>query len=241
MFRFTVRIANQIIEINALYHQTHSFFKEFLAEGEPVFGVAVTKENLDFERKANKTEPNIGSLSAPSIEVLALHRIISNRLIDFNILLLHGAAVSVGNLGYVFCGNSGIGKSTHLLKWLCNIPEAREINGDKPFIIADKRPLVCGSPWGGKERLYTNTQIPLKSIILIERAKDNHIEQVPLSLVFPRLCQQILRPTEADKTIKNLHMLQSLEPAVTFWRFQCNNFKDDCFDVAYNALVKNQP
>ena len=89
--------------------------------------------------------------------------------------------------------------------------------------------------------MYTNTMIPLKDIVLMERAEDNHIEQISLAEAFPGLLQQVYRPDDEEKMRKTLRLMQRLSPAVTFWRFQCNNFKDDCFDVAYNALVKGQP
>lgn len=58
---------------------------------------------------------------------------------------------------------------------------------------------------------------------------------------FSTLLQQVYRPDDEEKMRKTLRLMQRLSPAVSFWRFQCNNFKDDCFDVAYNALVKGQP
>ena len=82
--------------------------------------------------------------------------------------------------------------------------------------------------------------VPLKSIILMERAEENHIEQISFAQAFPTLLQQTYRPDDEEKMRKTLRLMQRLPPAVSFWRFQCNNFKDDCFDVAYNALVKGQ-
>ena len=88
--------------------------------------------------------------------------------------------------------------------------------------------------------MYTNTMVPLKSIILMERAEDNHIEQISFAEAFPKLLQQVYRPEDEEKMRKTLRLMQRLNGPVSFWRFQCNNFKDDCFDVAYNALVGKQ-
>ena len=73
------------------------------------------------------------------------------------------------------------------------------------------------------------------------KAENNHIEQITFADAFPTLLQQVYRPNDEEKMRKTLHLMQKLSPGVTFWRFQCNNFKDDCFDVAYNALVRDQP
>ena len=177
------------------------------------------------------------------LETIVVLEKIAVALIDFNVLLIHGGAIGLNNFAYLFTASSGVGKTTHILKWLNRCPDAYVINGDKPFIkFSDNGtpPLACGSPWAGKENLYTNTMVPLKSIILMERAEENHIEQISFAQAFPRLLQQVYRPDDEDKMRKTLKLMQRLNPAVSFWRFQCNNFKDDCFDVAYNALVKGQ-
>ena len=143
---------------------------------------------------------------------------------------------------YIFSAASGTGKTTHICKWLRHLPKAFVVNGDKPFLKFknDGTVLACGSPWAGKENLYTNTMVPLKAIVLMERAEENHIEQISFAEAFPFLLQQIYRPINEEKMRKTLQMLQRLSLAVTFWRFQCNNYKDDCFDVIYNALVRDQ-
>ena len=68
----------------------------------------------------------------------------------------------------------------------------------------------------------------------------NHIKQVSFAQAFPFLLQQVYRPDNEEKMRKTLRLTRRLNPAVSFWRFQRDNFKDDCFNVAYNALVKGQ-
>ncbi len=161
-------------------------------------------------------------------------------LINYNIFVIHGAAIAVKQSGFVFTAPSGTGKTTHILKWLDNCSDVSIINGDKPFIKISKEnscPLVCGSPWAGKENLCSNLVVPLKSIILMERADYNYIEQISFAEAFPFLLQQIYRPNDEEKMRKTLRLVQKLSPIVSFWRFKCNNFKDDCFEVTYKALV----
>ena len=160
-------------------------------------------------------------------------------LIDYSIILLHGATIAHSIGAYLFTAPSGTGKTTHILKWLSNYPEAFVVNGDKTFLKFedDGTVLACGSPWAGKENMHTNTMVPLKAIVLMERAEDNHIEQISFAEAFPFLLQQVYRPEDEEKMRKTLRLMQRLGKSATFWRFQCNNFKDDCFQVAYEALV----
>ena len=46
-------------------------------------------------------------------EYIAVFRKIAERLIDDQILLMHGAVVAVDDKGYMFTAASGIGKTTH--------------------------------------------------------------------------------------------------------------------------------
>ena len=74
----------------------------------------------------------------------------------------------------------------------------------------------------------------------MERAENNIIEQISFAEALPLLLQQAYRPNDEEKMRKTLLLIQRISDNVSFWRFKCNNFKDDCFEVAYNALVRNQ-
>ena len=182
-------------------------------------------------------------LNAKTAEKMLVHRLISEELLSFDTLLMHGAVVALDGSAYMFTAQSGTGKTTHIQNWLESIGGAYVVNGDKPFIIvrqSGELPLVCSSPWAGKENLQTNAIVPLKAIVLMERAEENRMERISIAQAFPFLLQQVHRPDDEEKMRKTLRLMQRLSPAVSFWRFQCNNFKEDCFDVAYNALVNGQ-
>ena len=239
MEEFTIRIAGIHIEVVSRYPYARNCCREFMRDGKPDLHVAITQEDILREREACEA---LGFSRVPGdgyLETMALFRKLTEMMPDRGVFLLHGAAVSLNECGIIFSGFSGVGKTTHIKKWILNLPDLAVINGDKPFIAAGKPPLVYGSPWGGKEQLFTNASSPLKHIVLMERAEENRIDKIPLSEAFPRLCQQIARPDDAAITAKTLHLLRSLDPAVSFWRFGCNNFRDDCFDVAYGALIGN--
>ena len=236
---FTIRVANTNIGIAAEFGRAYRAFRDFIVDEKPDFSVQCSED--DFVREAAEIE-SVYHINAPSdvqLEVFILLRKISDCLLANHVFLIHGASIALDGQTYLFTAPSGTGKTTHILKWLEHCPEAFVVNGDKPFILAPPdgfQPLVCGSPWAGKENMYTNTMVPLKSIILMERAENNHIEQISFADAFPNLLQQVHRPDDPKKMRTTLQLMQRLSPAVNFWRFQCNNFKDDCFQVAYSAL-----
>ena len=247
MITYKIKVAGIVIKIEAQFHRMWNICQPYLVDDstEPDFTVHCCEADLDHEATIYESHYRHSAPSDVYLEEYAMLRLVADRLINYNTLTVHGSAIGAAHDGFVFLAPSGIGKTTHVKKWLNRCDSAFVINGDKPFLSFCENeatpPLICASPWAGKENMYTNTMVPLKSIILMERAENNHIEKISFAEAFPSLLQQVYRSADEQKMRKTLHLMQRLSPTVTFWRFQCNNFKDDCFDVAYNALVRNQP
>ena len=74
----------------------------------------------------------------------------------------------------------------------------------------------------------------------MERSENNSIHQIPFIEAFPFLLHQFYLPTDEIKMRRTLQYIKQLGSGVTFWHFKFNNFKDDCFDVAYNALLGSE-
>ena len=235
MNAINIRIAGHVIEITSEYRISPTIYEDFRTKAKADACITINDEDIDFTR-ANEYSLKTIQVKAPNVL-----RKISEALLEFDVLLMHGAVIALNDKAYLFTAPSGVGKTTHILNWMENLPNAFVVNGDKPFIkfsgATNKPPLACGSPWAGKENLFNNAMVPLKAIIFMERAEDNRIEQISFTDAFPSLIQQTYRPKDTDKMHKTLSLLQRLYPAVKFYRFQCNNFKNDCFKVAYDALV----
>lgn len=238
---FIMRVANRNVLVRCVYPGSYNMCRPYWAEGNSVPEMEISVDVGMIHTETERIRQTEGQrLDAKSTEKLLLHRLISEALLSFDTLLLHGSVVALDDAAFMFTAKSGTGKSTHVQNWLDNIDGAYVVNGDKPFIIvreADKAPLACGSPWAGKENMQTNAIVPLKAIVLLERAEENQIERISFGQAFPFLLQQVYRPEDEEKMRKTLRLMQRMSSAVSFWRFHCNNFKDDCFEVAYRALV----
>ena len=232
----SVKIAGVVVKILTEYRPAVSLYQDFRTSEQPECCIMLNNDDIDF----SAVELNLKNKLL--IKTNCIIRKFSEALLSFEAILMHGAVVGLGNAAYLFTAPSHTGKTTHARLWIDNCPDAYFVNGDKPFIrfTEDGSILACGSPWAGKENLYTNTMTPLKSIVLMERAENNCIRQISFAEAFPTLFQQTYHPSDEDKMRKTLRLLQRLDPSVSFWRFGCNNFKDDCFKTAYNALVRDQ-
>lgn len=213
-------------------------YEEFRTGAKADARIIINDEDIDL---SHAMQYNLKTIQVKPQNVLSKT---TEALLEFDVLLMHGAVIAVNDKAYLFAAPSGTGKTTHILKWMEYLPDAFVVNGDKPFIKlgdgVDKSPLACGSPWAGKENMYTNNMVPLKAIILMERAEDNRIDRISFADAFPGLLQQTHRPKDTNKMRKTLKLLQQLHPAVKFYQFKCNNYKNDCFDIAYNALVRRE-
>lgn len=233
MNTINVKIAGAVVEISTEYRFSPGVYRDFRTDEPPEYRVTLTDSDIDFSAAERNPKAKL-QIKNPSIM-----RKFADTLLAFDTVLMHGAVVGVGAEAYLFIAPSHTGKTTHVRLWVENCPDAYFINGDKPFIRfrQDGAILACGSPWAGKENLYTNAMVPLKAIILMERAEENRMERISFAQAFPQLLQQTYRPDDIEKMRKTLRLMQRLDPTVSIWRFKCNNFKNDCFPVAYRALM----
>lgn len=238
MYGITVGIAERCVEICAIFPQSLTRCIPYRVERTADFCIQTSFREIDAERGVLIAKKLIDKPSDALIESAILLRKLADGMIDYDAFLMHGAVVAVNGNAYMFAAKSGVGKTTHIYKWLENVPNAYVVNGDKPLIISDGEPRVCGTPWCGKERMGCNEIVPLKAIVIMDRSDDNHIEQISFTEAFPRLLEQTHRPKDADKMRKTVRLLAGLATSVKFYRFNVNNFKEDAFKTSYKMLIR---
>ena len=242
VMRAIYRIAGRVIAVQSIYENVHELCRAYRAEGEPDFTVAVTPEDVAFERKKSAREDELAGLperpfSDGYLETLAVYRKIAEKMPDYDTVLLHGSCVAVDGEAFLFTAKSGTGKSTHARLWRELFGErAVMVNDDKPLLrMTDGGVLVCGTPWDGKHRLSSNIAVPLKGLCILERAAQNRIVPVTAPEAYPVLLQQTYRPADAAAMRKTLALLDRLSASVAFWRLGCN-MDIEAARVAYDAM-----
>ena len=85
-------------------------------------------------------------------------------------------------LGYLFLGHSGTGKSTHARMWLEAFDDAWLLNDDNPIlrVMDDGEVRVYGSPWSGKTPCYNNAYARVGGIVKLSQAPHNKIRSTLL-------------------------------------------------------------
>ena len=231
---FKIKIAGLIIEIDTPSPRTCIMCYHYLSQGKTDINVKVTKEDIQNEiYKYGSTKKD-----ETSLETLAVYRQIIEKASAFGIFLMHGAVIAIDDKAFMFTAPSGTGKTTHIKKWLKNAKGAYVVNGDKPLIkVTNKGIYACGTPWCGNEHMETNTMVPLKAIVCMERGEENHIEEKTFLQVYSFILQQTYRSPDVEIAKETLNYLLKLQESVSFWHFSCNNLKEDSFHIAYKALM----
>ena len=220
MLNFKIKIADTVLEINALQEKTKVYCKDFFSDEEPEYVITMTQEDLDNE-SSNSPDGKVYGTE----EISALYRKIADLLVDKNILVFHGSSFKVGQHGYIVTARSGVGKSTHvklLSEYLGN--EFEYINDDKPLLeINDNEAIIYSSPWNGKERRGNNISAPLRGVIFLNRLDINVCKKMTnLEEVYFKLICQIYLPKEKVKREKALKLVDILVRNNNFYEINVN-------------------
>ena len=239
MIEFNINIADETIKIICYNPFTHSIFKDYYTDEEAnitVFPTRADKEKIRqrFRAVLSGKDAEIVDNSHSFSEYHAIHLEMATKLIDRDVLLVHGSAVVADGSAYLFIAPSGTGKSTHTRHWLEVLGErAFIINDDKPLIrITDGEPIIYPTPWGIKRKPTQAEKAPLKAIILLERADFNKLTPIEESEMFAHLYKAALRGETPAEVIKIIELERRLMKQVGLFRMQCT----DSTDAAKTAI-----
>lgn len=239
---FNLRLAGFPIEVHTRYPYTRKMCRDYLTEEPAELRVEVTEEDVQNERVKSIREAiyeGLPPVDYPDdyLESVAVYRRIAEQLPERRAAVFHGAVIAVDGVAYAFTASSGTGKTTHMNLWRRHFgSRALVVNGDKPILKLDGGAVyACGTPWSGKEKLNTNTVLPLKAICVLERDNTNHIEPIGMSQALPTLFQQIYRPEDAAAMRATVALLRELGTAVKLYRLGCN-MEEEAAAVAYAGM-----
>ena len=241
---FRVKLADVPIGIRCRYEVNRQFLKEYLTDEEPLFCVEPTDADLERARAdydaTDRLEGRTGILRSKTFfENAALNRLIAERITEYDVLLMHGSALSLDGEAYIFTAPSGTGKSTHARLW-------REAFGDRVFMVNDDKPmlkvredrvLAYGTPWNGKHKLSRNTSAPVRAIAHLKRSEENRVEPMSKSEAFPVLVAQALSTKDPAVMLRILALENRILDRVRFYTLYCS-MDPDAARVSYEGMKR---
>ena len=114
-----------------------------------------------------------------------------NLLLQYDGLLLHASLIDHAGNGIAFTGPSGVGKSTQAELWQ-DCQGAKLLNGDRAALRKEHSGWnAYGSPYAGTSGIYRNESAPLRAIVVLRQAKENHLRKLSgreaLTAVWPEI------------------------------------------------------
>ena len=238
MHSYSLYICDKVILVKSECGRFIKFCRGYIIKEpapEPDYVISISIEDIEVQKELS------GRCGVDLLEGFVLLRKLEALLLkNEGTLFMHGSVVAYMDSAYMFTAESGVGKTTHSLLWIENLPGAYILNGDKPFISTNNDIIAWGSPWCGAEGLNTNRGVKLKAICLMKRAEDNSISEISFEEALPTLGRQSGNP-DPSQYIYNLHVIEALyklREQVRFFEFRFNNFKEDAFLTSYQALIK---
>lgn len=121
---------------------------------------------------------------------------------EHRLYAVHSASLLYKDKSWLFSGQSGTGKSTHVALWQeeYSVPA---LNGDLNLIgIQDGRAVVYGIPWCGTSETYVNETYPLGGISFLRQARNDWVEEPESSEAAVLLLNRIIYPVWTQENFK---------------------------------------
>ena len=239
---FCIELAGIPARVICRFKDNRTFLSDYVTENRPLFTLEPTEDDLirmqaDFDRMDEADGIPRHRRTEEFLENNAIHALLAEKLVPYDVLLTHGSALCMDGAGYIFTAKSGTGKSTHARLW-------REAFGSRVWMVNDDKPLlkigeagitVWGTPWDGKHRLSRNASAPLKAIVSLCRDEKNHIEPMEKADAFPVLMKQCFISRNPATMARIMDLEKRLLDAVDFYTLGCN-MEPEAAKVAWEGM-----
>lgn len=235
------RIAEMNIAVEARYRETYDYMADFLTDSTDYeLFIQPTDKMIEYEKGLG--EQIHGTPQIPYIcETVSILRVLCDYIIDKGGFFLHCSCLRYKNEAVIFTAPSGTGKSTHAALWRRHFGgEVMMINDDKPLVREkDGRFCIYGTPWNGKHRVGNNICAPIKAIVFLTQAAENHAEAIDPFTALGLLMQQTVLPSDKGHMSLLLDMLGRLMDSVGLYRLGCT-ISDEAVTVIHDRIYQTQ-
>jgi len=160
-----------------------------------------------------------------------------NRILFHQGIVLHASAIEWEGQGILFCGPSGMGKTTQANLWKKH-KGAGMINADRPALrIIGNTPYVYGTLWNGSSKEFKNRSMPLRAIVVLEQAVKNSVHSLDgreaARRLLPRSFLPYYQPEIMDLALCNLENIIALVP---IYHLLCRP-DNEAVELVYQCLI----
>lgn len=140
----------------------------------------------------------------------------------FDAMILHSCHIQKDGQAILFTAPSGTGKSTQGDLWRM-YSGAEIINGDRT-IIRKRNGIwhAYGAPFCGTSNIHLNRQAPIKAIVVLRQAPEDHAERICGHQAFTAIYSELTVNSWNDAFVrKTLNWVTELSDEINIYRFLC--------------------
>lgn len=161
--------------------------------------------------------------------LLALER----RLVKKDSMILHCAYVEYQGEAILFSAPSETGKTTQANLWE-KYRGSRTVNGDRSLLgKIDGRWTAQGWPVCGTSEVCFNETVPIRAVVMLSQAEENHVEKLSPGRVFPLLYSQItVNKWNMEDHIHTMDLIEDFLKKVPVYHLGCTISEEavDCLE-----------
>ena len=223
---FTMNLAGLTVGVDNRYSFTEEYCRDYIISPrarEPDILLSMTEEDAALRQKRAM---DLGRRVYPLwyYESEAVHRQLCQKLPAFDAFFLHSAVISLKGDGIVLAAGVHGGKTTQLRLWQKRFgADVTVVNGDKPVLrrMEDGRVWACGTPWKGKEALGSNTMVPVKAILFLEKSGKDELATLEPLQVLEKIFYHLELPLRADTAEQMSRMLADCVERIPCYTLFC--------------------
>lgn len=146
------------------------------------------------------TEAKLTSFNGERLDIYKLlNALLLTHLSTCHAIEMHASLIQIADIGIMFLGPSGIGKTTQAELWM-QYRGADIINGDMVFVKQETDHFLgCGSPWHGSSPYCLNRRVPLSALIVLKQSSGNSIRRLTGFEMVSAVMNSVFFPTWYDK------------------------------------------
>lgn len=142
-------------------------------------------------------------------------------LLRHGVLTLHSSSVQTDDGIILFCGRSGIGKSTQATLWR-EYQGATTLNGDRNAIAFDHdMPFAYGLPFCGTSGICHRFAKPIRAIVALQQAEKNHIVRLTGSRALLVLANNMIGLYYKERSPATTDLLVQAASRIPIYRLAC--------------------
>ena len=188
-----------------------------MRDGHPYMAAVFSPDSPQIELWATEDFPPEPVRMQPIWQAVSL----PSQLLRCGVLSLHSSSVLVQSGVILFCGRSGIGKSTQAELWRVS-EGAQVLNGDRNAVtMSSGGALAHGLPFCGTSGICNSYDLPLRAIVALEQSAENEIQRLSGAYALQALISNALGLLPGDSGVERWTLLSQLASRVPIYRLAC--------------------